>query len=50
LELVWLARKANGQEAKLAFCGHVLIENRNGLVVDTDMEIAGRKAERDAAH
>ena len=27
-----LARKANGQEAKLAFCGNVMTENRNGLV------------------
>jgi transposase len=44
-----LARKANGQEAKLAFCGNVLIENRNGLVVETELEIAGGRAERDAA-
>jgi Transposase DDE domain len=44
-----LARKANGQEAKLAFRGNVLIENRNGLVVETQLEIAGGKAERDAA-
>ena len=29
-----LARKSNGQEAKLAFTGHLLMENRNGLVVD----------------
>jgi hypothetical protein len=30
-----LARESSGQESKLAFCGNVLIENRNGLVVDT---------------
>jgi len=29
-----LARKGNGQPAKLSFAGHVLMENRNGLVVD----------------
>ena len=28
-----LARKSNGHESKLAYCGNVLIENRNGLVV-----------------
>jgi transposase len=44
-----LARKANGQEAKLAFCGNVMTENRNGLVVETELEIAGGTAERDAA-
>jgi hypothetical protein len=26
-----LARKSSGHEAKLAYCGNVLIENRNGL-------------------
>ena len=44
-----LARKAHGQEAKLAFCGNLLTENRNGLVVETELEIAGGTAERDAA-
>jgi len=44
-----LARKANGQEAKLAFCGNVLTENRNGLVVETELAIASGTAERDAA-
>jgi len=29
-----LARKSNGEVAKLAFTGHLLMENRNGLVVD----------------
>ncbi len=44
-----LARKAHGQEAKLAFCGNVMTENRHGLVVETELEIAGGTAERDAA-
>src|ERR1700759_2652427 len=29
-----LAKKAAGKEAKLAFAGHLLMENHNGLVVD----------------
>src|SRR5947209_18144893 len=29
-----LFKKASGAEAKLAYLGHVLTENRNGLVVD----------------
>ena len=44
-----LARKSNGHEAKLAYCGNVLIENRNGLVVDTELLQANGTAERDAA-
>jgi hypothetical protein len=28
-----LARKSNGQPAKLSFTDHVLMENRNGLIV-----------------
>ena len=31
-----LARKSNHSAAKLCFAGHVLIENRNGLIVDMD--------------
>ena len=30
-----LARKGEGQAAKLFFASHMLMENRNGLVVDT---------------
>ena len=30
-----LSRKSHGHEAKLAYHGHVLMENRHGLVVDT---------------
>src|SRR3569833_554151 len=29
-----LARKSDGQEAKLAYAGHLLMENRHGLIVD----------------
>jgi transposase len=44
-----LARKSSGHESKLAHCGNVLIENRNGLVVDTELVMASGTAERDAA-
>jgi IS5 family transposase len=44
-----VARKSSGQESKLAYCGNVLIENRNGLVVDTALVMASGTAERDAA-
>jgi hypothetical protein len=36
-------------EAKLAYCGNVVIENRNGLVVDTELLQCNGTAERDAA-
>jgi IS5 family transposase len=44
-----LARKSGGQEAKLSYCGNVVIENRNGLVVDTELVQCNGTAERDAA-
>ena len=44
-----LARKSGGHEAKLAYCGNVMIENRNGLVVDTELLQFNGTAERDAA-
>lgn len=44
-----LYRKSNGSESKLAYLGHVLMENRNGLVVDTEVTLASGTAERDAA-
>jgi transposase len=44
-----LARKSGGHESKLAYCGNVLIENRNGLVVDTELLQCNGTAERDAA-
>ena len=43
-----LARKSGGHESKLAYCGNVLIENRNGLVVDTELVLCSGTAERDA--
>ncbi len=44
-----LARKGRGKEAKLCFTGHVLMENRNGLVVDVALTQATGTAERDTA-
>ncbi len=44
-----LYKKAAGQAAKLCHMGHVLMENRNGLVVDTSLTKATGTAERDAA-
>lgn len=44
-----LARKADGQTTKLAYAGHVLMENRNGLIVDIMVTQADGHAERRAA-
>jgi transposase len=44
-----LARKSSSHESKLAYCGNVMIENRNGLVVDTELLLCDGTAERDAA-
>src|SRR3990172_460272 len=44
-----LARKGDGQETRLCFAGHVLMENRNGLVVDLLLTQATGRAEREAA-
>ena len=44
-----LARKGAGKEAKLSYSGHVLMENRNGLVTDVEVLPAEGTAERDAA-
>lgn len=43
-----IARKGRGQEARLCFGGHVLMENRNGLVLDVLVTQANGTAERDA--
>jgi transposase len=43
-----LYRKGPGQPAKLAYLGHVLIENRHALVVDTRLTLATGTAEREA--
>jgi IS5 family transposase len=44
-----LFRKGKGKESKLCYMGHVLMENRNGLVVDTRLRLAAGTAEREAA-
>jgi transposase len=44
-----LYRKGHGQEAKLSYLGHVLMENRNGLIADAMVTQADGTAERDAA-
>jgi transposase len=44
-----LFRKGGGHEAKLAYLGHLLTENRHGLIVDTAVTAATGTAERDAA-
>jgi transposase len=44
-----LYKKSRGSESKLSYLGHVLMENRNGLVVDTRLTRATGTAERDAA-
>jgi transposase len=44
-----LTRKGTGHEAKLAYQGHVLMENRHGLVVETAVTQATGTAERDTA-
>lgn len=43
-----LYHKGNGQEAKLGYLGHVMMENRNGLIVDAMVTQADGTAERDA--
>jgi transposase len=44
-----LARKGNGKEAKLSYSGNLLVENRNGLIVNAELLQANGRAERDAA-
>ena len=44
-----LTRKSKGHEAQLAYQGHVLMENRHGLAVDTCVTQAVGVAEREAA-
>lgn len=44
-----LFRKSKAHEAKLSYSGNVLMENRNGLIVDLRIEPATGFAERDAA-
>jgi hypothetical protein len=44
-----LYKKSAGSEAKLSYLGHVLAENRNGLVVGARVTMATGTAKREAA-
>lgn len=44
-----LYRKGKGKEAKLCYMGHVLMENRNGLIIGSMVTLANGKAECNAA-
>ena len=44
-----LYKKATGQAARLCHMGHLLTDNRNGLVVRADLTLATGTAEREAA-
>ena len=44
-----LYKKAQGREARLGYLGHVVMENRTGLIVDALVTPATGTAERDAA-
>ena len=44
-----LYKKATGREARLGYLGHLLTENRHGLIVDALVTAATGTAERDAA-
>ena len=44
-----LFKKSAGQESRLGYLGHALMENRNGLVVAAEATLATGTAEREAA-
>ena len=44
-----LYKKGRGREARLGYLGHVLLEHRSGLIVDTMVTPADGHGERDAA-
>jgi transposase len=44
-----LAKKARGQETKLSYAGHILMENKSGLIIDLLISAATGTAERDGA-
>jgi transposase len=44
-----LARKSNNTAARLCYAGHLLMENRNALIVDIELTQADGYAERQAA-
>ena len=44
-----LARKGDGQPSRMAYAGHLLMENRHGLIVTARLTQASGTAEREAA-
>jgi transposase len=44
-----LYRKSRGKEAHLSHSGHILMENRSGLIVDMEVDAADGRCERRAA-
>ena len=44
-----LARKGKGKESKLSYNGSLLVDNREGLIVNAELLQANGRAERDAA-
>jgi len=44
-----LAKKAKGKEAKLSYAAHVVVENRHGIIVETELTPAHGRSEEDAA-
>ena len=44
-----LARKGDGKESRLSYCGNLLVENRNGLIADAELLEATGTAERESA-
>ena len=44
-----LYRKGKGKEARLCFMGHAMMENRHGLIVETETTLADGYGERKAA-
>lgn len=44
-----LARKGLGKEARLSYGGHILVENRNGMIVDSEVDIVTGNGETVAA-
>lgn len=47
--MAMLFRKSDNTAVELSYLGHLLIENRNGLIVDADLTQATGFAERDCA-
>jgi hypothetical protein len=45
-----LFRKGAGKEAKLCHMGHLMVENRNGFIIDTRLTEANGTAERTSGH